>query len=420
VPLVICSTAFVTLGRAQLGALGSVDTPIAVIPHPFGLRRREEVRRIAEECVDTLVRLATERGTDATAIRSAATEARACVLPVSEELEAFNEHAERQRWSDGLPLVPPTPRRVEAMLRATHRAATDVVALVAPGFGVATVERIAINAVMAGCRPECLPVLIAAVAAMAEPRFNLQGIQATTNPATPWLIVNGPIARELGMNAGINCLGQGNWANSGIGRALRLVLLNLGGGVAGLMDRATQGQPAKYTFCCPENEAENPWAPLSVERGCKPGSSAVTVVATSGTLNMNSHSKDADDILKVFADTLAHPTSNDYWYAGAPFIILAPEHAQVLHRAGLSKADVQRRLWEESKMSAVRLSTKDFTRPEHARASELGALAHDAMIPITSSPELIGIIVAGGPGTHSVYVPGYGNSRPVTREVLVP
>ena len=139
---------------------------------------------------------------------------------------------------------------------------SEVVARVAPGFGEASVERIAINAVMAGCRPEYLPVLIAAVEAVAEQPFNIQGIQATTNSAAPWIIVNGPLAKTLNINSGLNCLGQGARANATLGRALRLILQNIGGALPGDMDRSTQGQPGKYSFCCAENEAESPWEPL--------------------------------------------------------------------------------------------------------------------------------------------------------------
>ena len=164
-----------------------------------------------------------------------------------DDLEAINRLYRERRWSDGLPIVPPTVERVERMLRAhAPRAATRSWRSVAPGFGAATVERIAINAVMAGCEPDYLPVLIAAVEAVAEPQFNLQGIQATTNPVAVWVIVNGPAAQQLGVNATFNCLGQGTWANATIGRALRLVLQNIGGALPGEMDRATHGQPGKY------------------------------------------------------------------------------------------------------------------------------------------------------------------------------
>lgn len=320
-------------------------------------------------------------------------------------------------WSDGLPLVPPTAERVERLLQATRRAPDELVATVAPGFGVATVERIAINAAMTGCEPRHLPVLLAAVAAICDPAFNLQGIQATTNPAAAWIIVNGPLASELGFNSGINCLGQGAWANGTVGRALRLVLQNVGGARPGDMDRATQGQPGKYSFCCAENEAASPWEPLHVERGYARERSTVTVVGAAGTLNMNSHAKDADDLLRVIADTMAHPTSNDYWFGGEPWVVLAPEHADVLKAAGLSKHDVKRRLWQESKMAFRRFSRKDGARLQHTRRAELGEVGPETLIPVAPAPEGIGLIVAGGPGTHSVYIPAFGNTRSVTREI---
>jgi hypothetical protein len=417
--MVICSTSFLTLGRAQLKALGS-DAPIAVIPHPFGTRTRDEVRAIAQTLVDEVVRLALGGGDKNTIAKGGAgnkSDTRAASLIVPDDFSAFNEVCEQRSWSDGLPLVPPTAGRVDAMLAATRRAWDEIVAHIAPGFGAATVERVAINAVMAGCRPEYLPVLLAAIEAVADPAFNLQGIQATTNSAAPWIVVNGPLAATLGVNAGLNCLGQGNRANATTGRALRLVLQNIGGALPGQMDRATHGQPGKYTFCCAENEAANPWAPLHVERGFKANDNVVTVVGAAGTLNMNSHSKDAADLLRAIALSLVHPTSNDYHFAGAPWVILSPEHAEVLRSGGLSKDDVKRGIWEQSKMEAGRFARKDFDRAKHTREKELGEFSANTPVPIARAPEEIGIIVAGGPGTHSVYVPTFGQTRAVSRIV---
>ena len=303
------------------------------------------------------------------------------------------------------------------MLGCTRRARDEIVARLAPGFGAATVERIAINAVLAGCDPEYLPVLIAAVEAVAAPEFNLQGIQATTNPVAIWIIINGPIARRLDINGTFNCLGEGAWANAAIGRALRLILRNVGGALPGEMDRATHGQPGKYTFCCAENEAENPWQPLHVERGYTPGRSTVTVVGAEGTMNMNSHTKDAAELVRVIAETMIHPPSNEYTHGGEPWLIFGPEHAEILKRGGLSKADVKRRLWEQSKMPAGRMSAKDLARARDSRTGELGEIGPNTLLPISPRPEDIGIVVAGGPGTHSVYVPCFGNSLAVTREV---
>lgn len=346
---------------------------------------------------------------------SDANSARTIVAP--DDFDAINRLYRDRRWSDGLPIVPPTLERVERMLRHTPRARSEIVAKIAPGFGAASVERIAINAVLAGCDPEYLPVLIAATGAVAAPEFNLQGIQATTNPVAVWVIVNGPLAERLGVNGTFNCLGQGTWANATIGRALRLILQNVGGALPGEMDRATHGQPGKYSFCCAENEQANPWETLHVERGHARDSSTVTVVGAEGTMNMNTHTKDAGELVRATAETMMHPPSNEYTHGGEPWLILSPEHAEILARAGLTKADFKRRLWESSKLPASRMTEKDLLRVLDSRTAELGAIGPDTLLPICPAPEDIGIIVAGGPGTHSVYVPCFGNSRAVTRRI---
>ena len=417
--MVVCSTAFITLGRSQLKALGGGSLPIAVMPHPFGVRTRAQVRELAETFVDEIVRLAIG-GADKTAQASkagAAKTAGAATLALPNDLIAFNEECERRRWSDGLPLVPPTVSRVEQMLAGSKRARHEVVARVAPGFGEASVERIAINAVMAGCRPEYLPVLIAAVEAVAEQAFNIQGIQATTNSAAPWIIVNGPLAATLGLNSGLNCLGQGTRANATLGRALRLILQNIGGALPGEMDRATHGQPGKYSFCCAENEVASPWTPLHVERGFTADENVVTVVGAAGTLNLNSHSKEAADLLRVIATSMTYPTSNDFHFAGEPWLILSPEHAEVLARGGYDKAKLKEEIWALSKMPASHFARKDYDRAEHTRSTELGGFSPETLVPISPSPRDIGIIVAGGPGTHSVYVPTFGQTRAVSRRI---
>src|SRR4051812_39283589 len=194
----------------------------------------------------------------------------AATLECVDDLDEINRLYRERRWSDGLPIVPPTEARVERMLKETSRPRDEIVARVAPAYGAATVERIAINAVMAGCDAGYLPVLIAATKAVADPEFNLQGIQATTNPVAVWLVINGPLAKTLNVNEAFNCIGQGRWANATLGRAMRLVLQNIGGALPGEMDRATQGQPGKFTFCCAENEEASPWEPLHVERGFEP------------------------------------------------------------------------------------------------------------------------------------------------------
>ena len=344
--------------------------------------------------------------------------ARAKVVEAPGDLDELNRFYMKRRWGDGLPISPPTQEAVQRMLRHTKRAPDDVVATIAPGMGAATVEYIAIQAVMAGCYPEYLPVLIAAAEAVATPKFHLQAMQATTNPAAIWLIVNGPIARWLEVNSGAGCLGQGAWANATLGRALRLILQNIGGALPGEMDRATHGQPGKYSFCCAENETANPWEPLHVERGYGREASTVTVVGAEGTMNMNTHTKDAGELLRAIAETMQHPPSNEYTHGGEPWLILSPEHAEILKAAGLSKAEVKRRLWEGSKMPARRMTDKDILRVHDSRGKELGHITPDTLLPVSPRPEDIWIVVAGGPGTHSVYVPCFGNSRAVTRRIV--
>ena len=344
-------------------------------------------------------------------------EGRAAQFEAPDDIEAINRLYHERRWSDGLPVVPPTAERVQRMLARTRRPPGEVVANVAPGFGAATVERVAINAVMAGCEPEYLPVVLAAVEAVAAPEFNLQGIQATTNPVAVWVIVNGPVARRVGVNGSFNCLGQGTPANASIGRALRLVLQNVGGALPGEMDRATHGQPGKYTFCCAENEEANPWEPLHVERGFGRDDSTVTVVGAEGTMNMNTHTKDAAELLRVIAETMQHPPSNEYCYGSEPWLILSPEHAEILRAGGFAKSEVKRRLWELSRMAAGRMTEKDLLRVKASRGKELGEIRPDTLLTISHRPDDIRLIVAGGPGTHSVYVPCFGNTRAVTREI---
>ncbi len=419
----VCSTAFVTLGRAQARSLGYANLPIAVVPHPFGTVDRATVRSFAEKCVDDIAALvcAPPGPADAAvAPAGAGPGAGAAELMIAHEpnlVAAFNRVCRERRWGDGLPVMPTTRASVAAMLAHTRRRPQEVVATLAPGFGAATVECIAINAVLAGCEPEYLPVLLAAVEAIAAKKFNLQSIQSTTNPAAVWVIVNGPLAERLGVNGGFNCLGEGAWANATIGRALRLILRNVSGALPGEMDRATQGQPGKYSFCCAENEAESPWQPLHVERGFAPAQSTVTVVGAEGTMNMCTLVKDADELIRVIAGTLRHPPSNEYVHSGEPWLVLCPEHALILHEAGYSKAEVKRRLWEASKMPASELSAEDLGRAQPSRAAELGAIGPQTLLPISQKPDDIGIIVAGGSGAHSVYVPCFGNTRSVTVEI---
>jgi hypothetical protein len=341
----------------------------------------------------------------------------AVLLETADDFDAIQRLYRDRRWTDGLPIVPPTRERVDAMLAGVNGQRDALVARLAPAFGAATLEGIAINAVMAGCEPELLPALVAAVQAVSAPELNLQAVQATTNPVAVWIIVNGPLATRLGFASRFNCLGEGHWANATLGRALRLVLRNIGGALPGEMDRATQGQPGRFSFCCAENEAESPWEPLHVERGFRPDQSTVTVVAAEGTLNMNTHSDAGDELLHSIARTLMHPASNEYVFGGEPWLVLSPEHAATLAQAGYTRASLKTRLWDISRMSASLLPPKDLERAQKARTAELGEIGPQTMLPISPHARDIQLIVAGAAGTHSTYVPSFGPVRAVTREI---
>jgi len=335
-------------------------------------------------------------------------------LALEDDLAVINQHYQTQHWSDGLPIVPPTLERVEQMLSWVEGKPQEVVAHLAPSFGPATFELIAVNAVMAGCPANLMPALVAAVKAVAQAPFNLQAVQATTNPVAVWVLLNGPMAQTLGFNAGVNCLGEGTVANATLGRALRLLLRNVGGALPGEMDRTTHGQPGRVSFCCAENAALSPWESFHQERGFDQSESVVSVVAVEGTMNMNSHSKDALELLRIFALTMIHPPSNEYTHGGEPFLLLSPEHAHILASAGMSKTDVKSHLWEMSKMPAHYMGQRDFERLQVSRKAELGVVGPDDRIPITTRPEDIQLVVAGGAGTHTVYMPCFGNSRAVS------
>src|SRR4051812_36562760 len=247
-------------------------------------------------------------------------------------------------WSDGLPLVPPIEERVLRMLDGTARDPQEVVGLVPPALAAATVEKIAINAVMAGCKPEYLPVVLAAVEAVLDESFAMHGVLATTMFVGPVLIVNGPVRRRIGMNAKGNALGQGNRANAAIGRALQLVIRNIGGGRPQEVDRATLGNPGKYTYCFAEDEEGSIWEPLSVERGVKLGQSAVTVFAGYGLQGIvDQKSRDPESLAKSFAGSLKALSNVKHAPSCDALLVVCPEHHRTFKTAGWSKA----RLYEE-------------------------------------------------------------------------
>jgi hypothetical protein len=251
--------------------------------------------------------------------------------------------------TDGLPVVPPTRERVEVAIAASGRRADELIAEVAPRQGRATVEKIAINAVMAGCRPEYLPVVIAGVEAMCDEAFALVGISGTTDAVAPLFIVNGPVRKALEVNCGAGALGPGWRANATIGRALRLIWVNVGGARPGAISMSTFGNPARYACCFGENEEASPWEPLHVEHGFAPGDSTVAALAGEPLQVVSDpHSRTAPDLLATVARSLEVIGSHKATSLGDTLVVFAPEHARTLAGDGRSKADVRRFLGEHT------------------------------------------------------------------------
>ncbi|MBI3966258.1 MAG: hypothetical protein HY329_11550 [Chloroflexi bacterium] len=342
-------------------------------------------------------------------------------IEVADSLESVNDMLSELGMTDGLPVVPPTQPRVGEALRYLGWDPNRSIGKLPPKWAEVTAHHLAVNAVMAGCRPEFLPAVAAAIAGLAEEKFNLYGIQSTTGTATPLAIVNGPIVGAIGLNAGANCLGPGNRANATIGRAIRLLLLNVGGATPGLLDMATMGQPGKYTFCFAENEEKSPWTPLHVDRGCRPDESAVTVVGAGGTVEIvDIASRSAEGLLTTIAGSMKIAGSlggGTLLGGGEPLLLLPPEHAALCARDGLTKSDVQRFLWERVRLPLAELSP-DVAEHLVRQRTDGGAADPQGPVLAAERPEDVMIVVTGGVGAKATYVPTWGGgTRAVTKKV---
>lgn len=320
----------------------------------------------------------------------------------------------QQGWSDGLPVVPPTEGRVRAMLEAVKLAPEQQVGYIDHRAVAITAEKVAINAVMAGCKPEYMPVVIAGVEAIADPKWSYHGPGTSTGGAGVLMIVNGPIARELDINAGDNLFGPGWRANLTIGRAVRLVMRNVCGSMPGLLDRGTLGHPGKLSYVIAENEVDSPWTPLHVERGFRPDQSAVTVVAANGPHQFyNQLSNSAEGVLTTLADDMR--ISGGVMGQPTYIVVLAGEHMNTIAKDGWDKKRIRQFLF-------------DNTKNTHAHLKRTGRMSgamkpgdDTAMRPLVETPDDILVVAAGGrAGAFSAYIPGWGsrrNSEAMTKEI---
>ena len=344
---------------------------------------------------------------------------RATRLTLAEDEDPY-EYCMKAGFSPFLPVVPPTAQRVDAFLAAIPHPADRVVGLVPPCYGAATIEKIAANAVMAGCKPEYLEVLIPVVRAACDERFNLHGVQATTNSATPLIMLSGPAAQRLGFASGAGVFGNVSRANSSVGRALQLMMTNLGGALPGEIDMAALGNPGRFSYCIAENHEHSPWQPLHEDLGFGPDDSTVTLFAAGGLMEVSEHTaRTGAGVLRTIAATLAMVWSWRSCRRVEAVLVLCPEHAATLSSDGFSKSDVRDFLFENTGVPL-----RAF---EHEGTEGSQALGHYEEVLIDGEPHYrkfqdpsqIHIIVAGGTaGKFSGVLPGWlagaGGSQSVT------
>jgi hypothetical protein len=323
-------------------------------------------------------------------------------------------------WTDGLPVVPPTDARILRMLEGTSRKPDEIIGDVPPNLSPITVEKVAINAVLAGCKPEYLPVVIAALEAALVPEFTMHGLLCTTCFSSPIIVVNGPIAKKIGMNSGINCLGQGNRANATIGRALQLIIRNVGGGRPGELDRATLGGPGKYTFCFAEDESDPTWQPLAQARGIEPGKNAVTLFQGDGVQGfIDQRSRTPEELTQSLARSLLAVGNWKLCEFTNAMLVLVPEHYAIFRNAGWNRERITEELH-----AAMRRPREDVIQGAHGIGEGVDPKRSDATIN-KFWPEGLLIVHAGGQaGLFSAICAGWtggrfrNESKPITREIV--
>jgi hypothetical protein len=342
---------------------------------------------------------------------------------VSIRKDAFSEINElfyNRGWTDGLPIVPPTVERVKKMLAGSDLSADYVVAVLDPMGGQASVEKIAVNAVMAGCSPAYMPVLIAAVEAVARPEFDLRGVSTTTNPDIPMLIVSGPIVGELGINAETNTLGRGWKANATIGRALHLIIQNIGGSWPGVTAMSTIGQPGEFSMMLAENKTANPWEPLHVGLGFPKAANVVTLISAEGTHNILGIGLKSEIFLKLVAHHLA---GLDRAYRSTVLLIIATDTAEMLAREGWDRHKIVEFIKAHAVMPFSQYKEL-FIDTGRARRHEVPSWVFEITDPHTMIPapfiDHFLILVAGGTGEKSMLIPGWSAGRPVSKEIRTP
>ncbi len=389
------------------------DLPVVEIPHPMHSATHQAVTERAESVVNRLAAALTER---AAPVASEGLARLPDIMESNSDPVAIGEFFFEHGWTDGLPVTPPTRAAVDAMLAQAIRSPGETLGPIPPRMRMASIEKIAINAVMAGCQPEYFPLVLATVEAVLDENCRLYGIQTATNNTTPLVIVNGPAVNRLGLNAAGNVFGAGNRANATIGRALQLVLRNLGGDLPGETDMATQGQSGKFTFCIAENEADSPWLPFHVERGFAASDSTVTVIGASPGHNLFTYGCETGaEILDHFIGGMTALGHNNVIFPTGPLLVIGPEHAGVLARDGFDKTAIRKAIFERARIPLTRFTARTVRGLHHRRSRWFEQFPNADHIGVADDASHVSIVVAGGAGIHSQFIPTSFSYGPVTR-----
>lgn len=417
---------------------GLRDLPRVIVPRPLIGLEASDIQPHVDAAFEELIKMLLEPMAPKVAEAKGVTQAEVIAVEGDDSYSAFkrmNRMFLDQGWGDGFPLYAPTRESVDAMLAGTRKSPEEVIAILAPGFGVATIEKIAINAVMAGCRPEHLPLLLAAVQAISDPRFMLRNVAMSTGSHAPFMLVNGPVVKKLGINSGRCALGPGAQSeiNTVLGRAIRLFYMNLGHAYPGVMDMDTLGTPNKYSMCLGENEEDSPWEPYHVEKGFDRDASVVTMSSTYALCEVDDHTGTTPEaVLNIASATACNQgvKSVGFWLLGQRgdplagirakdkhFLLVCPVHAAIFRKAGWSKQQIRDYLYQHARIPFGRfMANKEPAtfRSSHPNLQWLWD-SPETLMPVLETPDCFEIVVAGASGGRSAY--SYGAAEPVSRVI---
>lgn len=413
---IVCSTIFGLPSRAMAKAEGASAMPIIEITHPMHTANKDEVFMQAEIAFDKILKALTENPPKIKIEKDRNESGE--TIRIEESTAAANEIFQKRRWTDGLPVIPPEKEMIDKIIEILKLNPDEEAGIFPPLMRKGTVKQVVVNTIMAGCLPEYIAAVISALKAMLDEDCQLYSIQSATNAATPLIFFNGPIVKELKINSGANLFGSGCRANATIGRAVHLVLQNIGGEIPGETDLSTHGQPGKYTFCIAEAEDSSPWEPYHVEKGFDRHDSTVSVVGSNGPQNIFAYGcETGEQILDTIVGAITALGNNNIIFSTGPLIILSPEHAATIAKSGYSRRKVKEYLFEKGRIPLSVFAPRTREGLLHRRSRWFDRKIDTEQIGIADDADDITIIVAGGAGIHSQFLSTCFSKGVVTRKI---